>query len=195
LTIVGNGNIDCNFEIGGCSIVYAEAFRWTEAEGMTGLGHLADGFMSFAHAVSADGGVIVGGAADPESSEGSAAFVWEAHRGMRNLQAVLVNDHGLDLTGWILLTATGVSADGRIIVGNGINPNGFYEAWIAELPPRCLGDLDSSGSVSLQDLASLLAHYGAASGAAYAEGDLDGDRDVDLDDLAALLARFGTICQ
>ena len=42
--------------------------------------------------------------------------------------------------------ATGVSADGLTIVGNGVNPGGNGEAWIAEIPflPLCslLEDFD-----------------------------------------------------
>jgi hypothetical protein len=37
-------------------------------------------------------------------------------------------------TGWTLAAATGVSADGTVIVGRGINPSGETEAWIAILP-------------------------------------------------------------
>ncbi len=49
-------------------------------------------------------------------------------------EAILVTDLGLDLTGWQLDTATGISADGMTIVGHGNNPNGFTEAWIATIP-------------------------------------------------------------
>lgn len=59
------------------------------------------------------------------------------------------------------------------------------------VPP---GDLNLDGSVSLADLAVLLAHFGTASGATYADGDLDFDQDVDLSDLALLLANFGSQC-
>jgi len=46
---------------------------------------------------------------------------------------VLVDDYGLDLTGWKLWKATAISDDGLTIVGSGENPNGETEAWIAYL--------------------------------------------------------------
>lgn len=57
----------------------------------------------------------------------------------------------------------------------------------------CPADLDGSGDIGLQDLATLLSHFGSTS-AAPEDGDLDGDADVDLQDLATLLAAFGTTC-
>ncbi len=54
---------------------------------------------------------------------------------MRNLQTVLV-DSGLDLTGWNLASAAGVSADGLTIVGYGVNTSGDVEAWVADLSPE-----------------------------------------------------------
>jgi hypothetical protein len=59
---------------------------------------------------------------------------------------------------------------------------------------NCPGDLDGDLDIDIADLAQLLAHYGATSGATYEQGDLDGDGDVDLSDLAALLAVYGTGC-
>ncbi len=171
-----------------------EALRWTEAGGMVGLGDLAGGdFLSCAIDVSADGSIIVGYG---YTAAGSTAFIWDADNGMRNLRDVLVNEYGLDLTGWILSWANGISADGTTIVGDGTNPDGNDEAWIAHLgsPSPCPGDLDGDGDVDLSDLAQLLANYGTTSGATYEDGDLDADGDVDLTDLAALLAEYGTIC-
>jgi hypothetical protein len=59
---------------------------------------------------------------------------------MRNLRNVLEDDFGLDLSGWTLTEATGISADGRTIVGYGVNPSGDQEGWIAvpEPPPAAL---------------------------------------------------------
>ena len=51
-----------------------------------------------------------------------------------NLRDFLVNHGVSNLTGWTLGGATGVSADGRMIVGYGSNPDGKGEAWIATVP-------------------------------------------------------------
>jgi hypothetical protein len=42
----------------------------------------------------------------------------------------------LDLSGWILTSATGISADGLTIVGVGVNPAGQNEGWRAVLAPQ-----------------------------------------------------------
>lgn len=113
----------------------AEAFCWTEADGMVGLGILSpDHYESWAMAVSADGSVVVGGSNDATYTE--EAFIWDEVNGMRSLlQDVLINECGLDLTGWTLETAEGISDDGLTIVGWGINPDGNRVGWIAVLPP------------------------------------------------------------
>ena len=110
----------------------SEAFRWEDGV-MEGLGTLPGlGLASVSEAVSADGSVIVGHIGG--SSIFDPAFVWDETSGMRSLESVLVDDFGLDLTGWALTSATGISVDGSTIVGEGINPDGFNEGWIAVLP-------------------------------------------------------------
>jgi hypothetical protein len=52
---------------------------------------------------------------------------------MRNLQSVLTTDYRLDLTGWTLYEATGVSSNGQYIVGTGSYTNGPQQAWIASI--------------------------------------------------------------
>jgi probable HAF family extracellular repeat protein len=109
-----------------------EAFRW-ESGAMQGLGMLPGATISLAQGLSADGSVIVGRC---KSSAGYwTAFIWDSIHGMRNLQEFLEADLGLDLTGWTLDSAHAVSDDGRTIVGEGVNPSGFREAWIAQIPP------------------------------------------------------------
>jgi len=130
-----------------------EAFRWTEATGMIGLGDLPGSFFSSrASDVSADGSIIVGGG---RSEIGDEAFIWDEANGMQNLAQVLV-DSGIDLTGWTLRAATGISDDGSMIVGFGINPDGNTEGWIADtatvpVPPSVY--LFGSGLIGLIRLA------------------------------------------
>ena len=64
---------------------------------------------------------------------------------MRELKAVLETEFGLDLDGWELQSARGISANGLVIAGQGINPDGEYEAWIATLPEPSTGVLVSLG--------------------------------------------------
>jgi uncharacterized membrane protein len=107
----------------------SEASRWTAADDVISLGDLtsSEEFASAALAATADGLVAVG-----RSSAG--AFVWDEASGMRELRQVLADEFGLDLDGWTLAEATGISADGRVIVGNGTNPSGQREGWVATIP-------------------------------------------------------------
>jgi probable HAF family extracellular repeat protein len=135
----GTGNVAMNISADGSVIVGqsgspAEAFRWTEANGIVGLGVLPDNSESWAMDVSADGSVIVGGNYSQEIHTGE-AFIWDEIKGMRSLQDLLINEYGLDLTGWILKEATGISDDGLTIVGFGSNPDGHVMGWIAVLTP------------------------------------------------------------
>jgi probable HAF family extracellular repeat protein len=138
------------------SAPYHEAFRWTAEEGMVGLGNLPETlFQSVANAVSEDGSIIVGSSC--LSPPGPLCFdrapiIWDAAHGMRNLRDVLSNGYGLDLGGWTLGAARGLSADGLTIVGYGVNPNGDAEAWLLRLPD-CNGngiadDLDIFDGIS-----------------------------------------------
>ncbi len=109
-----------------------EAFRWTHACGMEGLGDLPGGtFDGRALGASENGQVVVGYS---ESSSGQEAMIWDATNGMRSLAAVLASK-GVDLTGWTLFRADGVSDDGRVIVGTGLNPSGNNEAFRVEFGP------------------------------------------------------------
>ena len=115
-----------------------EAFRWEDGV-MTGLG-----IIGCAYAVSADGSVIVGATIFDRS-----AFIWDETNGARDLKDVLVNDCGLDLTGWTLERATGISADGLTIVGYGTNPDGLTEGWIAVIPEPATFLLLAFGGLAL----------------------------------------------
>jgi probable HAF family extracellular repeat protein len=99
-----------------------QAFRWTEAGGMVGLGDLPGGaFDGSALAISADGSIVVG---EGTTASGGRAFIWDEANHMCQLDQVLTNDFGLDLEGWTLVRAMGISDDGLTIVGQGLNPSG-----------------------------------------------------------------------
>lgn len=107
-----------------------EAYRWTSATGMVGLGYLPGGLtFSRANATSADGSVVVG---ESWTDAGEEAFRWTEALGMQSLRELLIAS-GIDMTGWKLRGAAATSADGTVIVGYGTNPAGHSEGWIADL--------------------------------------------------------------
>jgi len=124
------------------------AFIWTSGVGMEGLGDLPDGGWSTARAVSADGSIVVG---DGDSGDNNVAFIWDRVHGIRVLQDVLTSDYGLgsELTGWVLNEAAGISADGKIIVGCGINPDGNTQAWVVQIPEPATMAMLGLGAVAM----------------------------------------------
>lgn len=76
--------------------------------------------------VSDDGLVVVG-------SAGQTAFIWTPTIGVRDLQDYLQNDVGVGLAGWTLTAATGLSAEGTVIIGNAIKQN-ETSGWRAFVP-------------------------------------------------------------
>ncbi|MHC4646251.1 MAG: PASTA domain-containing protein [Planctomycetota bacterium] len=160
-SVSDNGSVVVGYSISELGI---EAFRWTESGGMQGLGILPGGSSTKAFAVSGDGAVVVGRAHmgthidcfrwtqsegmmslgggdayavsyDGSVIVGSTPFIWDARYGRQHLQDWLENVFGLELTGWTLGAAKGISPDGLTIVGNGTNPSGQDEAWIAVIDP------------------------------------------------------------
>ena len=110
-----------------------EAFRWTSGAGMIGLGFLPGGTFSEALAVNADGSVVVGDS-DGTAAPSGEAFRWTQSGGMKSIKGLLVAG-GVNMTGWTLNSAQGVSADGTVIVGVGSNPSNAGEAWLARFSP------------------------------------------------------------
>jgi probable HAF family extracellular repeat protein len=126
-----------------------EAFRWTQAMGILGLGELAGGsYYSYPMAVSADGSTIVGFSSTSGGSPAFSAFIWTEALGMRNLQDVL-QQSGVDLTGWHLTRAIDISADGHTIIGFGSRDSGPGEPWLVQIPEPSTLALASLGLLVL----------------------------------------------
>jgi probable HAF family extracellular repeat protein len=116
-----------------------EGFRWTAARGMEPLGDLPGGeFRSTPLDLTDDGSTIVGYAETGIGvGVGEEAFIWDEAHGMRNLKEVLQSQYGLDLSAWTLSRANAISADGSVIVGDGVI-NGQRRGWVATVPEPTL---------------------------------------------------------
>lgn len=156
-TIVGYTNAATLTLPGGTVVASSlQAVRWTGATFGTiqSLGPFPGSVNtdSAALAVSPDGSIIVGRAAGPDLTD--RAFFWDAVNGMRDLKDVLADDYGLELPGWVLSEATGISdvvAGEFAIVGNGINPQGDPEGWVAFLRPPACSDGNDNDTDTLVD--------------------------------------------
>ncbi len=102
------------------------AVRWVNGAPEL-LGVLAGSETSRALDVSGDGSIVVGYCASRDLPK--RAFIWDSENGMRDLQDVLM-DRGEDLTGWELREAAGISDDGLVIVGTGIDPDSRSRGWV-----------------------------------------------------------------
>jgi probable HAF family extracellular repeat protein len=147
-TIVGEANTDPS------STAFAVPVRWTGTNYATiqTLGALPGqtSARGQALAVSPDGSRIVGSTRNLDGKD--VAFLWDAANGMRSLGQVLEEEYGLDLDGWQLQEATGISgvnAFGEFtVVGVGTNPAGNPEGFVAILSPTACNDgADNDGDL------------------------------------------------
>ncbi len=131
--VIGTG--DYTFNSSG--IVSGEAFRWTQATGMMGLGHMATSGLlySTAKGCSADGSVVVG--------RGTTDQGWEAFRWTQATGMVALGDHpgGAVDSGAISCTADGNTLVGWILTDTRYEPAKWTQAtgWVS------LGTLPTMG--------------------------------------------------
>lgn len=126
----------------GFGISTDEAFRWTAATGMVGLGRspglleLGSAGRSWALDVSADGSVIVGFASFGGENRGGGAAVWIGDSGPLQVFDLLIAQGATGLEGWSLDSVEAISADGSTIAGDGLfcNVEGCRtQGWIATI--------------------------------------------------------------
>jgi uncharacterized membrane protein len=121
----------------GTTATGATAIRWTPSGGTEVLPRPTANAVTFAYDTNQDGSVTVGTQAEPGSNYSATgeALLW-------NLSGVHYVRDLLTVAGvapsaiqnWKLGYAASVSADGKVLLGAGTDPNGLQEAWIARLP-------------------------------------------------------------
>jgi len=167
------------------------AFRWTRATGFVTL-EAGSSRPSYARAVNDDGSVVVGDYL-VFGTRGTDAFIWRGNSGLIDLRDELVDRYGLGsaLQGWRLLVATDVSADGSVIVGQGVNPAGQEQAFIVRyLGPICQADFNADGGVDGADIESFFLIWAQGG----PRGDVNEDGGVDGGDVQAFFTQWETGC-
>ena len=178
--VVGEGTSDSG----------TEAFRWTPAGAMSSLGDLAGGAVnSIADSLTSDGQLIVGYGT---SAAGQEAVLWDAGLAIHRVADVLAAGNVVIPIGWVLTECTAITINGNIVTicGNGTNPQGFNEAWIARFSlaapcPAHTGDMNADSAANGGDVQRFTAALAAGS-TAFADtcpGDFSNSGIVDLPDL------------
>ncbi len=131
--------------------------RWNKQGNIENLGTLPNYGYYYGRdvSISDDGETIVGYYMDATAQYRS--FIWRKAYGVLDLKTAFENIYGLDVTNWTLHTATGISGDGSIIVGWGINPQDEEEGWIANIRSEnilTVNNCEDSGPGSLRDAIS-----------------------------------------
>lgn len=117
LTIVGRANSDLGYVAVRWAGNGPEVLIDVQKSGLTN---------SRATAISGNGAVIAG-----NSDQG--VFVWDKVNGARLLKTILLQEYGIDLSGWLVINANDISADGSTIIGSAINPSAHFEGFAAKI--------------------------------------------------------------
>lgn len=134
-------------------------FRWTQSGGLENLGQLAPGGpfdMTIPLGVSDDGTVAVGQSGGFFGNPVK-AFYYRDDIGIVDLRTLLRARGATGLDDWMLTSAAGVSADGNVVVGLGVDGNGIpqmYRAYLQDPTPPC-GDGGVATATFRSDAAGL----------------------------------------
>lgn len=141
---VAVGQASLRGPLGGFGLV---PFRWTAEFDLEVLP--IPGSSGAASACDASGDTVVGTCLS-FGTAGSSPFLWRSNGGTVDLQSELTNNFGLGaaLQGWTLLTASDISADGRVIVGTARNPLGCEQAFVVRFPLPAPASYCTAGTTS-----------------------------------------------
>ena len=140
-------------------------------------------------AISADGRVIGAAARFGGPDSPAEAAIWTEATGLISVAALLLEQGALDEP-IELDSVSGISADGRTLVGNSLFGSLELFGWSATITIGCGADFDGSGFVDFDDFNSFVA--------AFETGDISADFDhsgfVDFDDFNSFVAAFEAGC-
>lgn len=165
---------------------------WFGPDQVLPLGEIPDGlWRGVGWDLSDDASVVVG---DTVTAPGFTATMWTAESGMRSLSQAILEDTGIDVhaLGWQhLWSATGVSADGRTVVGNGFNANGDFEGFLVFFGRPCIADFNGDGVVNTDDFVAYLDAFTGRQPAA----DINTDGIINIIDFIAFLNAYNAGCE
>ncbi len=176
----------------------ASAYRWTEKSGLQILPNLQGFSNSAVKDMSPDGEWLYGVSWNPPDSswQNQSPWLWSEETGILDLLKVFeAQSLGPSIERWqSLLSVAGnsgrISADGRAVLGTGVNLYGELEGWIAYLDPiavpKPVVDFDSDGIVDVRDIDTLVS--GLIFGTNELLYDVSRDGHIDGDDLTEWLA-------
>ncbi len=122
-SVNADGSVVVGYATDGDAANTPRAFRWTQGR-MESLGTLNNGNYSYANGVNADGSVVVGLSTDGGAFQTDRAFRWTEATGMISVEDWLRNS-GVTVDNDFTTTATGVSADGSVVVGQTESSSAF----------------------------------------------------------------------
>ena len=115
------------------------AFRWTSATGMVNLGLLPGETIASAWATNQDGSVVVGQTSGDDAIDGGGqAFIWTAAGGLQDFYGYFLNSGGTVQGQTFFASAIGISADGKVVLGQGTDSFGDPATYLASLEPSPL---------------------------------------------------------
>jgi uncharacterized membrane protein len=170
------------------------ALIWTNGV-VSELADLSGGFnFASANACDSTGDVVVGRSS---SDAGLEAVVWRngrVHIIRELLTAAGVTSH----VGWFLSNANGVSSNGLVVCGSGINPNGETEGWVATLPETdpvpCAADFNGDGFLDFFDYDDYVNCFETGICPPGKTADFNGDNFVDFFDYDDFVTAFELGC-
>ncbi len=165
-----------------------EPLLWTSA-GASGVGNASGTDAGTGWDIADDDANVIVGTAQLVNTSDYVAIIWIEDQGTFQLKSWLEDNFGLDLSGWTLENARGVSDNGLVIVGHGENSASDTEGFHVELPwLDCPADWNKDGLLNTSDILDFLSDYNAG------DADFNGDGTTNTQDWIDFLNAYNAGC-